>query len=255
MCEDREKDLASHRPQPEANRAHAAEDGREDAKTQLAIALKHGCHHRELYGPSGSNKLNVRMCLCLQMHRVSGTAIIDELWAHRTRRMREGWETLPETSEVFRWHHCPCLERVEVVPDCLREVVFNLWGEHGRCGSTSVDDTSPVRLGHICSVETAQKIQADTAGLLKLSEDFRALKGRTSREHMSREGWAIGWETTETEEVAQALALAGSMEGKLSRPITTGLAPKLMDLFAKVGPSFRNSFPCFLPCFLPYFLP
>ena len=45
-----------------------------------------------------------------------------------------------------------------------------------------------------------------TDGLLKLSEDVRALKGWTSREHMSREGWAIGWETTETEEVAQALA-------------------------------------------------
>ena len=176
MCEDREKDVRSHRLKPEPNRAYTAEEGRTDAKTQLSVAMKYGCHHRELYDSQSTRKV----CLCLQMYRVDGTALIDELWAHRTRKMREDWETLPESSTVFRWHHCPCLERVEVLPDCLREVVFNIWGEYGRCGNTSVeDDTCAARLGHICSVETAQKIHAD--GIIKAQVSTHPLEHGRAR--------------------------------------------------------------------------
>ena len=112
---------------------------------------KGGCKHAPLIGN------NPRRCLCLQLYRWMGVAIVDQNWTRRTQKMREGASEVPPPSEEFKWKPASFLDNVEAQPDCLRHVMVALhshWGGTKKVGWFS-------RMGHICTLETAMKIQSD----------------------------------------------------------------------------------------------
>jgi hypothetical protein len=118
---------------------------------QYNAVRKKGCRHAPLIGK------NTRKCLCLQNYRWMGEAIVDKDWKRRTQKMREGWSEVPPSSEAFRWKPAEFLDEIEVQPDCLRHVMTALYSHWG--GTAKVGWFS--RMGHICTLETAMKIQRD----------------------------------------------------------------------------------------------
>lgn len=126
-----------------------------DMEEQLYMALRWGCRHQPHDQRHVMRCCHRRYCPCLQMFRWNGIAHLDRTWAFRTRAMRVGYEVVDAPTNAFQWSLADCLSTVEVVPDNLRFVVVALWEAWGRSSKTKL------RLGHICSVETAKRIQAD----------------------------------------------------------------------------------------------
>ena len=53
-------------------------------------------------------------CLCIQLYRTKGMALVDHKWHANTDAMRVGWEVLPETNENFEWEEAAFLRDVKV---------------------------------------------------------------------------------------------------------------------------------------------
>ena len=86
---ERTTELASHRLRPDPDRTCTDAENLADCGAQLATALKHGCHHRDLLSHHRWRK-NWN-CLCLCMHKHNGIPLTDRTWEVRTRKMREGF--------------------------------------------------------------------------------------------------------------------------------------------------------------------
>ena len=109
---ERRTELASHRLRPDPDRAYTEEESLADCRAQLATALNYGCHHRDLL--SHHKRRKNWNCLCLYMYKHNGIPLIDRTWEVRTRKMREEFIPMDESSPEFRWEMARCLNDVKV---------------------------------------------------------------------------------------------------------------------------------------------
>ena len=137
-----------------------------------ATLLKCGCEHgpRSRVGAAPPNqehrlhKFHAHLrfpCLCAQLYRVDGVAIIDQDWMEKTNHMRVGFDAM-EAEALFEFKRAEFLDCIEPAADCIRQFLHAMWMEFGvsrnRTGRSAGDKAD--MLGHIYTVDTAKKIQA-----------------------------------------------------------------------------------------------
>ena len=88
----------------------------EECKRNFNIVMDYDCPHR---GHSErllcQRKVLKRVpCLCMQLYRTKGVALIDSEWHTKTDAMRVGWEVLEDQDPNFEWEEATFLRDVKV---------------------------------------------------------------------------------------------------------------------------------------------
>jgi hypothetical protein len=140
-------------------------EGRKEAEAMYGTLLKYGCDHgprsRTGLAPPNQehlrNKRNAHLrfpCICAQLFRVDGVAIIDQDWMEKTSHMRVGFDAM-EGEDLIDFKRAEFKDCIEPAADCIRHFLHLMWVEFGVARSRANKSAALVSVGAGVPIEAA----------------------------------------------------------------------------------------------------